>query len=133
MCIHIQIKICRQINDRQINRDIQINTYAMHMYTLHGELLISFISTSKFFNTFRQLNTQWDAVAIFNQAIWICELSIIAISISTHNIRITSFQFLKRSLEELRKTNDWNFECFFFHLLYGKIQDCLTIAYFSKY
>ena len=63
----------------------------MHMYTLHGELVISFISTSKVFNTFSQLNTYWDAVAIFNQAIWVCELSIIAISILTHNIRIADF------------------------------------------
>ena len=43
----------------------------MHMHTLHGELVISFINTSKFFNTFSQLNTWWDAVAIFNQAIWV--------------------------------------------------------------
>ena len=63
----------------------------MHMYTLHGELVISFISTSNFFNTFSQLNTSWDVVAIFNQAIWACELSIIAISVLTHNIRITDF------------------------------------------
>ena len=63
----------------------------MHMYTLHGELVIPFISASKVFNTFSQLNTYWDAVAIFNQAIWVCELSIIAISILTHNIRIADF------------------------------------------
>ena len=85
------------------------------MYTLHGELLISFISTSNIFNTFSQLNTQWEAVAIFNQAIWVCELSIMAMSILTHNIRRTDFfQFLKRSLGELRTTNDWNFQCFSF-------------------
>ena len=46
----------------------------MHMHTLHGELVISFINTSKFFNTFSQLNTWWDAVAIFNQAIWVFDL-----------------------------------------------------------
>ena len=45
---------------------------------------------------FSILLANWDAVAIFNQAIWICELSIIAISISIHNIRITDlFSFYK--------------------------------------
>ena len=33
----------------------------MDMYTLHAELVISFICILKFFNTFSQLNTQWDA------------------------------------------------------------------------
>ena len=63
----------------------------MDMYTLHGELVISFICFSNFFNTFSQLSTSWGVVAIFNQAIWVCELSIIAISILNHNIRITDF------------------------------------------
>ena len=80
--------------DRYINK-----TETMHMYPLDEELVISFVRTSNFFNTFSQLNTSWDAVAIFNQAIWVCELSIVAISILTHNIRITDFfQFLKWSL-----------------------------------
>ena len=113
--------------DKQINR----RTVTIHMYTLHEELVISFISTSKFFNTFSQLITQWDAVYIFNQEIWVCELSITAISILTHNIRITDFfQFLKKSLRELRKTNDWNFQCFCFICSRIHWRLCLAIACF---
>ena len=33
------------------------HTDTMHLYTLHRELVISFISTSRIFNTFSQLNT----------------------------------------------------------------------------
>ena len=41
----------------------------MLMHILHGVLVILFINTSRFSNTFSQLNTLCDALAIFNQAI----------------------------------------------------------------
>ena len=69
----------------------------MHMHALHGKLVISFISTSKILNTFNQLNIFWDAVAIFNQAICVCDLSIIAILSLTHNIRIIYFFIVLKS------------------------------------
>ena len=82
----------------------------MHMHTLHGELVISIINTSKFFNTFSQLNTWWDAVAIFNQAIWVCDLKHYSyIRFDPQYQNNIFFHFLKNSLGELRKTNDWNF------------------------
>ena len=101
-------------------------TDTMHLYTLHGELVISFISTSKIFNTFSQLNTQWDAAAIFNQAIWVCKLSIIAISILTHNIRITDFFSF-----QLRKTTDWDFQCFFFICSMDRLETMLSYSMLS--
>ena len=95
----------------------------MHMHTLHGELLISFISTSKFLDTFSQLNTQWDPVAIFNLAIWVCDISFIAISSLTHNIRVTDFFiFKKRHRESWKKQMTGTFSAFF-HLVYGYIGD----------
>ena len=63
----------------------------MQIYTLQGVLVISFINASRFQDTFTQLNTYWDTLAIFNQTIRVCELSIMAISFLPHVLRIAQF------------------------------------------
>ena len=80
-------KICSQINgqiDKQIDRH---NAYVHSARRISNFIYQHF----KIFQYVQPTDYLWDAVAIFNQTIWVCKLSIIAISILTHNIRITDF------------------------------------------